>query len=281
MGFWNKLGKIALQAAPYVAAPFTAGASLYAVPATQKLGQKWAEHDAKEAAKKGLAPSKFDKYLGYASSIASLASGTGALGKFGSAAYSGAKAAGAAGTAAKAAKGASTAKKIADTAKTVSTWQDRLRQGGQIASGMLNPDGGAGQYGQGQYGGGGYVPQYDPRTSDQAQSTDRGIGPSASYGQVRPELSGFARRMYNELGPVMGAANQNNPNLAFALGQGRMEAMQNQPFRSGYQVNAVGDDDQPYSYQQPPIYPQYMNQPGPQRPVWQNYVPQQQENSWN
>lgn len=81
MGFWNKFGKIALQAAPYVAAPFTGGASLYAVPATQKIGQKWAASDANKAAAKGLAPSKFDKYLGMASNIAGMAGSAGAFGQ--------------------------------------------------------------------------------------------------------------------------------------------------------------------------------------------------------
>ena len=87
MGFWNKLGKIALQAAPYVAAPFTGGASLLATGATQKLGQKWAQHDAEKAIAKGLAPSKFDKYLGMASMGAGLGSMAfgGALGNLGKA----------------------------------------------------------------------------------------------------------------------------------------------------------------------------------------------------
>jgi len=74
MGFWNKLGKIALQAAPYVAAPFTGGASLMATGLTNQLGQKWAEHDARENAKKGLGPSSFDKWLGITSGAAGLAS---------------------------------------------------------------------------------------------------------------------------------------------------------------------------------------------------------------
>lgn len=126
MSFWNKLGKIALQAAPYVAAPFTGGASLYAIPATQKLGQKWAEHDANEAISKGLAPSKFDKYLGMASSVAGMASGTGALGKFGSAAYSSASGGG-------------------NIANQLSGWQNKVKQGGQIASMMAGGSPYAGQ----------------------------------------------------------------------------------------------------------------------------------------
>lgn len=37
MGFWSKLGKAALVAAPYVAAPFTGGASLALAPATASI----------------------------------------------------------------------------------------------------------------------------------------------------------------------------------------------------------------------------------------------------
>jgi hypothetical protein len=74
MSFWNKLGKIALTAAPYVAAPFTGGASLLATGAANKAVQKWSEHDAKNNLAKGLAPSKFDSALGKVGGISSLAS---------------------------------------------------------------------------------------------------------------------------------------------------------------------------------------------------------------
>jgi hypothetical protein len=47
--------------------------------------------------------------------------------------------------------------------------------------------------------------------------------------------------MSRELGPVMGQANQNNPNLALSIGQGRMDAMRDQPFRGGYDVKRVTD----------------------------------------
>lgn len=263
MGFWNKLGKIALVAAPYVAAPFTGGASLAFTGAANKAAQKWMEHDAKKAAEKGLAPSKFDKYLGYAATGASLATGIGAM--------SGGGMGGGGGSA-------------ANTGKALSGWQKNLQTAGNIASGNAvqgaplwqNAAAGAigGMYGDQPEGGYGIGPSNAPRAPQAPQALGQA--------QIRPELSGFARNMYDQFGPVMGAADQSNPNLAFSLGQGRMEALQNQPFRAGYQVNAVGRDDQPYSYQQPPIYPQYQNQPGPQRPVWQNYQPQQSsEMSWN
>jgi hypothetical protein len=73
-GLGKKVGKIALTAAPYVAAPFTGGLSLMAAPATQKIVQKWSESDAKKNLAKGLAPSKFDSVLGKVGQGASMAS---------------------------------------------------------------------------------------------------------------------------------------------------------------------------------------------------------------
>jgi hypothetical protein len=83
---WNwlkKVGKVALMAAPYVAAPFTGGASLMLAPAANALDKKWMQHDANANIAKGIAPSSFDKYLGMAGDIASIASPTGALGALG------------------------------------------------------------------------------------------------------------------------------------------------------------------------------------------------------
>lgn len=86
MGLWSKIGKVLLTAAPYVAAPFTGGASLAATGLANKAVQKWSEKDAKKAISKGLAPSKFDQVLGKVGGIASLATSvmpTGALGNLG------------------------------------------------------------------------------------------------------------------------------------------------------------------------------------------------------
>jgi hypothetical protein len=97
MGFWNKLGKIALTAAPYVAAPFTGGASLAATGLANKAVQKWSQKDAEKAMAKGLAPSKFDSVLGKVGNIAGTASmfiPGGQLGALGKAGSTGAKLAG-------------------------------------------------------------------------------------------------------------------------------------------------------------------------------------------
>lgn len=64
----------------------------------------------------------------------------------------------------------------------------------------------------------------------------------------------LARDMFRGLGPTMGSTNQNNPNLAMSLGQGRLEAIQNQPFRKGYEINYLGSDDEtPFKTQMPAI----------------------------
>ena len=250
MGFWNKLGKIALQAAPYVAAPFTAGASLYALPATQKLGEKWAEHDAKKAIEKGVAPSKFDKYLGMASNVAGFASGTGALGKFGSAAYS----AGKAGTAAKALSG----------------WQNKIKQGGQIASmamggspyaGQANYTGNVAQSAGSALGGwqgalasgiGEIMRGQDSGSSNQTAAARNPSPSSSSRGPVMPR-GGFSY----EQNP-MNRRDQSTPNLAESIFQGRQESLHSQPFRAGSTVYTKGDEEgQVITQQLPPIYSQY------------------------
>lgn len=70
----SKIGKVALTAAPYIAAPFTGGASLLGTGLANKAVGKWSEHSANENAKKGLAPSSFDRILGKVGNIAGTAS---------------------------------------------------------------------------------------------------------------------------------------------------------------------------------------------------------------
>jgi hypothetical protein len=120
MGFWNKFGKIALSAAPYVAAPFTGGLSLMATGAANKAVSKWSEHDAKEAIAKGLAPSKFDNILGKVNAGAAMGSmfiPGGQLGALG--------------------KAADTAGKVASTTGKMSNFLQGLGGGGSGLAGML------------------------------------------------------------------------------------------------------------------------------------------------
>ena len=232
MGFWNKLGKIALQAAPYVAAPFTGGASLSLAPMTKQLGQTWAQHDANKNAEKGLGPSKFDRGLDWASMGAGMAGGMGAFDKMG-------KGGGIRGD----------VNSVANRAGGGGGWQGKLsgmfgggNGGGGIwernpmgndmpsqggITGNMNQGGGwsgmlnnvMNRIGQGgSQGQGGMTPPYFP---DQAAPRDPGMG-------------GFAQRMRRQLGPIMGQQNQNNPNLAESIGAGRMSARMGRNRAYGY-----------------------------------------------
>ena len=230
MGFWNKLGKIALQAAPYVAAPFTGGASLMATGATQKLGQKWAEHDAKKAIEKGLAPSKFDKYLGMASGAAGL--GTSLFNP-----------SGLMGGAAKATGG---------VAKGLSGWQNTLGKIGQGASIAM----GAAPRGQGTESIVGGVPGNMVGGWQGALAT--GLG-----GLLRDSKSADTPSSSQNSAPVGSnlAVPRASGGLAAAISRGRDTAMLNQPFRQGYEIRTQGPDDTVISNRTTPIYP---NIPPPQ-----------------
>jgi len=59
---------------------------------------------------------------------------------------------------------------------------------------------------------------------------------------------------YNYRNNPMNQVDQSNPNLAQSIFQGRQEAIRNQPFRKGYDVNFLGSDDEtPYTTRMPPI----------------------------
>ncbi len=205
MGFWGKLGKIALTAAPYVAAPFTGGASLaFTGLANQAVGA-WNAKDARERAAKGLGPSNFDKYLGLAGNAAGMAGGMGAFGKqgstFGGSSFTGQN-------------------------QNLGGWQSALGKignaSGQVLSGM-NQMGMSPGYPQ---------QQYEPATGQQP------IGGS----NQAPGMNRFNRQARRMLGPVMGNMNQSNPNLAEGIAAGRMESIRNQPWRGGYDTQVLGND---------------------------------------
>ena len=137
MGFWSTLGKVGLKIAPYVAAPFTGGASLAFVPAANAAVSAWDQHDASNAAK-GLAPSP----------------------------------------------------------SVVNN-----------SVGRTNPTG-----------------------TTTGQAVPRG---QSSNGVMPRGGFGFADNPMNQ-------TNQNSPNLAQSIFQGRQQAMKDQPFRAGYEVNWPG-----------------------------------------
>ena len=266
MGFWNKLGKIALQAAPYVAAPFTGGASLMATGATQKLGQKWAEHDAKKAIEKGLAPSKFDKYLGMASAGAGLASsfmggGLGNIGKAGTVSSGVGKGAQLSSIASKAGTGASSAAKLGNAAKIASAAVGKGNVGGwQGAVGKLagkaignkvigQPLDQPNQGWEGQLG----------SLLQKATAGDNSVpidsSPIAPQVPVDTRASGYV----NGFPLNQGQPTRRNYNPIEA---GRNAALMSQPWRVGYDVHAQGPDDaegnpQVITTKNPAIYPNY------------------------
>jgi hypothetical protein len=255
MGFWNKLGKIALQAAPYVAAPFTGGASLMATGATQKLGQKWAESDAKKAIAKGLAPSKFDKYLGMASMGAGLASSMGMGG-----AITGLSKAGAAANAAKAAGAAGKVAGVANTASKVSGFQDKLGKIGQGASIMM----GAAPRGQGTesiQGGGNQDGGLNGWQGKLAGIAGDVLRSSTTPDNPTPAESADTRAAGYVNGFPVNAGQARPKNLSI-IDMGRNAALMSQPWRVGYDVRSEGPNDaegnpQVITTKNPAIYPNY------------------------
>jgi hypothetical protein len=274
MGFWNKLGKIALQAAPYVAAPFTGGASLMATGATQKLGQKWAEHDAKDAISKGLAPSKFDKYLGMASAGAGLGSmafggalsGLGKAGAVSSGVGKGAQ------LSSIASKAVPTASKLGNVAKIASAavgkgniggWQGAVGKlaGNAIGSKVLgaplsdatSQPGWEAQLGS----------LLSRATSGDLEGNQGSVTGGSNTG-VASNTSAPSNDM-RAAGSVNGFpinAGQARPRNLSMIDQGRNAALMSQPWRVGYDVRAQGPDDaqgnpQVITSHNPAIYPNY------------------------
>lgn len=249
MGFKSvlgKIGKVALTAAPYVAAPFTGGASLAATGLTQAAVKKWASSDAKKAEAKGLAPSKFDKVLGKVGDYASMGSmvmptgalaGIGMLGKGAKAAQVAAKA----GTAAKVAGTASKIGKVASIGNKIKTAAD-IAIPAIGAIGAIKGARSGGAMNDAQYGND--LPSQGGITG---RSGGRGIAPSTMPGQSNQTARGRNEVMprggfkYND--NPLNQYDQTTPNLAEALHQGRQEAIRNQPFRGGYDSHMmVGDE---------------------------------------
>jgi hypothetical protein len=116
---------------------------------------------------------------------------------------------------------------------------------------------------------GGAIDRYSQNRGQQSNQSQSSQPQSQSQDNLEPQDMGtsrFQRQMRRQLGPVMGQANQNNPNLALSIGQGRMDAMRDQPFRGGYDVRTETDYDEDtgestYAYTpMPRIGPNY-NQP--------------------
>jgi hypothetical protein len=194
-----------------VAAPFTGGASLAFVPATTAALAAWNAHDAQTAAEHGVAPSHFGDYVQMANSVAGAYYGAGAPGA--PAGMTGGAAAGAGGGA--------------------SGWQRALGVGTAVAPAVI---GAAASRSGGQSsnaGGGGYS---SSPTSSFAQNMGGGSGKGAAANVMPQGGYDYDQNPMNQL-------NQRSPNLSQSIFQGRQEAIRDQPFRSGYDVNYLGSDD--------------------------------------
>jgi hypothetical protein len=188
--------------------------------ANKALGA-WNAHDANNAAKKGLAPSSFDRYLGMGADMAGMAGGAGALGGLG--------------------------KSFSDTSfnTPASSLGGKMGTLAKVGQGVMDRFGGQGQggYGQPQYGGAQYgggqdyggTPPFMPQGGGMGQMGSRGMSPSQQFNP-------------------MGMSDQNNPNLSQFIGQGRREAINDQPFRRGYETKYLGSDDEtPFKARMPKI----------------------------
>lgn len=214
MSFWGKLGKIALKAAP-IAAAFIPGVGPLA---SMAIG--------------GLSSGASSKLEGGSWKDALLSGGIGAgtsygLGKLGSmkglgpsnpSSYVGKEV----GNVAKAGGGSALGRIFGSTA-------------GKVA---LGAGGGLGGLALGRS-----IANRGDDNNEENYDYTRGGAPT--FGGDR-----FARQMRRQLGPVMGQTDQNFPNLAESIGQGRMDAMRDQPFRGGYDVRNTVD----YDEEDNPIY---------------------------
>lgn len=252
MGFWGSLGKTLLSAAPYVAAPFTGGASLLAAPMANKAVGAWNQRDANRGVLSG-----YDRAVGTAGNIAGLAGGMGAFGKMGS--TFGAQNFGGGG-------GLGPSQGFMPSGRG-GGWQDAISG---VLGGNRNPYimnyGGAGQGGGpninvdvlGRYGQG---PQMIPPEIQQTMTTQipgGGGGPDwkrilgiaggigggllGAYGLSRAmggggEDEGMWGPQTQQFRPSSGGMgmssgyDMSSPNLSYALTQGRNEAIANQPWR--------------------------------------------------
>ena len=240
----KKVGKIALTAAPYVAAPFTGGLSLAATGLANKAVAKWSEHDAKNAIAKGLAPSNFDKVLGKVGNYASMASSflpTGALGSVG-------KLSSAVGGASKAAKIATTAGKAASNVLGGS--YNGSKSSAPVGNDLPSQGGIAGNIGRntnweglarnvGTQAVGDIMARRSGSTSSSGSAVPRstGLGPSSSssVGSAVPRSSGS----YTGGARYQQGMDLNNPNLANSISAGRSAGVKDQGFRRGYDVTTT------------------------------------------
>lgn len=218
MGFWSKLGQTALRVAPYVAAPFTGGASLMAAGTANNMAGAWANKDAqKKYEQTGIAPSqsKFDQISNMAGNIGAMAGGMGAFNKVGGGGYG---------------KGFTGPKQPGGGLFGANNF-NRGGMNGFMPQGNQGMDWSQ-MIGQGMNMFGGGRQQSQP----QYQGQDGGIGPSGNqaYGQMSnrtPNLEDYFRQGSQE--GLYDSGRQPYPESIYG-GLGGYRRFGNQPFRGGY-----------------------------------------------
>jgi hypothetical protein len=255
MGLWSKIGKIALTAAPYIAAPFTGGASLSLAPLANKAVGKWNERDAqKQYEKTGIAPSpnKANQIMGMVGDFASGMSGSGGWGgaggtlggktgsilrDIGSQTGAGGGFGGMVGRAASGGRGGISP-----------TWENTVMNGGW-GGGFGGGGGSSPGFGGGSFDwGGGGMNTTQPMGKQgsiggllggaiEAIMNRRGVGGQPQYEAGGTPAGSVSRgqqggQIYDgPIGRRLGVGNQvdqSMPNLSYALAQGKAEAMRNQ-----------------------------------------------------
>ena len=272
MGFWSKLGKIGLQAAPYVAAPFTGGASLAFAPIANRAS--------------GMINTSpgFDRTMGVAGNIAGMAGGAGAFDRFGNMGGDVRTPGGNLGTRVGTPGGAMNAvptgrggggigPQVLPSRSSIpggvggysgtnlpskssipggvssykGGWQENLRNIGNQMSGKKKEDGEKkgvdwkDLIGKGVAAGATAYGAYKIKDALENPSGNYGA-PRQHYGAADTGsksrgMDRFRQESERGLGPVMGGTDQRNPNLAEGINAGRLEAIKNQPFRRGYDVH--------------------------------------------
>lgn len=203
------LGRTALRAAPYVAAPFTGGMSLYTIPAANMAADRWGQSDINQ----GEGQQGFERWaspIGHIAGLGSMFTGGYGLANMG--------------------RGASAASGIGRNAAGLPTDIP-----GGTTYGMPNMGGGGGGLfsgrnlalmGAGVGGGLALGSIFNRGGGSDGNTDDRG-----AYYQASPVMP---RGGFNYRNNPMYQSDQSNPNLAHSIFQGRYDAMANQPFRRGY-----------------------------------------------
>lgn len=237
MSFWGKLGKIGLKIAPYAAmaipgvGPLASMGIQAGIGAAQKKASGGSWLDAlKSGGISGAASYVGGKVPGL-DKIAGAGKGLAPSGNFVKEAVSG--------TANKA-LGKGGVKSILgniakQTGKNILT-DVASRKGGGVD--VNNPSSWGGEWGGGDFSGQGNLGNrigLPPGAMNfSGQDKYRGdTGPQTAMPREDQGLSRFHRQMRRQLGPVMGVEDQSNPNLANAIGAGRMEAMRDRKRRQG------------------------------------------------